>query len=82
MESTVGSRSALITPEMLLAGCGRPGFGRVALVRGAAGVPEIVTQSFVPLTGTSSRQLAAHCHQVARHADELQNAIFGGDDPA
>jgi len=79
MEAEVGPTSALITPEILLAGAARPGYGRVALVAGETGVPQIVTQSFVPLTGTSNQQLAAHCYQVALGADALEFRIFGTD---
>jgi len=46
MEAEVGPTSALITPETLLAGSARPGYGRIALVAGETGVPLIVTQSF------------------------------------
>lgn len=80
MESAVGPTSALITPGQLLARASRAGYGRVALVARGTGVPEIATQSFVPLTGTSTQQLAAHCYQVALHADGLQDALFGGDE--
>ena len=80
MEADVGPTSALITPETLLSAAGRPGYGRVALVAGPTGVPQIVTQSFIALAGTSSQQLAAHCYQVALHADKLEYTIFGGDD--
>jgi len=79
MEAEVGPTSALITPEVLLAGSARPGYGRVALVGGETGVAQIVTQSFAPLAGTSNQQLAAHCYQVARSADALEFAIFGTD---
>ncbi|KUL25505.1 caspase family protein [Actinoplanes awajinensis] len=79
MEARVGPTSALVTPERLLAGSARPGYGRIALVAGETGVPEIVTQSFTPLAGTSSQQLAAHCYQVALHADALEFEIFGTD---
>lgn len=79
MEAEVGPTSALITPETLLAGSARPGYGRVALVAGKTGVPQIVTQSFTPLTGTSRQQLAAHCYQVALAADALEFSIFGAD---
>ena len=50
------------------------------MVAGPTGVPQIVTQSFIALAGTSSQQLAAHCYQVALHADKLEYTIFGGDD--
>ncbi|TCB95420.1 hypothetical protein E0H26_19695 [Micromonospora zingiberis] len=79
MESEVGPTSALITPEQLLSGSARPGYGRVALVPGETGVPLIVTQSFTPLAGASAQQLAAHCYQVAQQADALEFAIFGDD---
>lgn len=80
MEAEVGPTSALITPERLLAGFARPGYGRVALVAGDTGVPRIVTQSFTPLPGTSNQQLAAHCYQVALRADALEFDIFGTDE--
>ncbi|MFD9739203.1 hypothetical protein [Umezawaea sp. NPDC059074] len=80
MEAEVGPTSALITPETLLAGSARPGYGRVALVAGKTGVPQIVTQSFTPLTGASSRHLAAHCYQVALAADALEFSVFGADE--
>ncbi|MDR7275325.1 hypothetical protein [Catenuloplanes atrovinosus] len=80
MEAEVGPTSPLITPERLLAASGRPGYGRVALVAGPTGVPVVVTQSFTPLTGTSTQQLAAHCYRVALHADALEFRVFGTDD--
>jgi hypothetical protein len=80
VEAEVGPTSALITPETLLAGSARPGYGRVALVAGETGVAQIVTQSFTPLAGATRKQLAAHCYQVALAADTLENAIFGGDE--
>lgn len=80
MEAGIGPMSVLITPEQLLAGSGRPGYGRIALVSGDTGVPQIVAQSFTPLAGASSQQLAAHCYQVALRADILEDRIFGGDD--
>ncbi|MDP9793872.1 hypothetical protein J2S43_002384 [Catenuloplanes nepalensis] len=81
MEADVGPTSPLITPETLLAAAGRPGYGRVALVAGPTGVPQVVTQSFTPLIGTSAQQLAARCYQVALHADTLEHTIFGIDGP-
>lgn len=80
MEADVGPTSPLITPETLLSASGRPGYGRVALVSGRTGVPQIVTQSFNPLAGTSAQQLAARCYQVALHADALELAVFGIDE--
>ncbi|MFC3499494.1 hypothetical protein ACFOOK_00565 [Micromonospora krabiensis] len=79
MEAEVGPTSVLVTPETLLTGLAQPGYGRVALVTGGTGVPQIVTQSFTPLAGASNQQLAAHCHQVALRADALEFAIFGAD---
>ncbi|MFI5843284.1 hypothetical protein ACIA8K_26590 [Catenuloplanes sp. NPDC051500] len=79
MEADVGPTSPLITPETLLRAAGHPGYGRVALVTGPTGVPQIVTQSFTPLAGTSTQQLAARCYQVAQQADALEFAIFGID---
>ncbi|XVU22784.1 hypothetical protein ACQPZJ_36760 [Actinoplanes sp. CA-054009] len=79
-EAPVGPMSTLVTPERLLAGSSTSSFGRTALVDAGTGVPQIVTQSFAPLTGTPSRLLAAHCHQVAAQADALENALFGGDE--
>ncbi|GAB7045768.1 hypothetical protein [Catenuloplanes indicus] len=46
---------------------------------GPTGVPRVGTQSFTPLTGTSSQQLAARCYQVALHADTLEYTISGID---
>ncbi|WP_033337885.1 caspase family protein [Catenuloplanes japonicus] len=80
MEADVGPTSPLITPEKLLAASGHPGYGRVALVTGPTGVPQIVTQSFTPLAGTSTQQLAARCYQVALHADTLEYTVFGIDE--
>ena len=80
MEAGIGPMSVLITPDQLLAGSARPGYGRIALISGSTGVPQIVAQSFTPLAGASSQQLAAHCYQVALSADTLQDRIFGGDD--
>ncbi|MEV6344395.1 hypothetical protein [Actinoplanes sp. NPDC051851] len=79
VEAEVGPTSPLITPERLLTRTAFPGYGRIALVTGDTDVPKIVTQSFTPLAGTSSQQLAAHCFQVALHADTLERAIFGTD---
>jgi len=79
LEARVGPTSALITPDQLLAGSSAPGYGRVALVAGDTGVPEIVTQSFLPLAGATAQQLAAHCYQVAKQADALEFSIFGID---
>ncbi|GAB7036684.1 MULTISPECIES: caspase family protein [Catenuloplanes] len=79
MEADVGPVSPLVTPETLLGTAGGPGYGRVALVAGRTGVPQVVTQSFTPLIGTSGQQLAARCYQVARHADALEYTIFGID---
>jgi len=80
MEAEVGEISALVTAEVLLAGSGAPGFGRVVLVQGATEMPRIVTQSFVPFAEVTDRELAAHCYQVALQADDLENAVFGSDD--
>ncbi|MGW0432034.1 hypothetical protein ACWDV4_05755 [Micromonospora sp. NPDC003197] len=80
MEAGIGPMSVLITPEQLLAASARPGYSRIALVAGSTGVPQIVAQSFTPLAGASSQQLAAHCYQVALSADTLEYRIFGGDD--
>ncbi|WP_433532895.1 hypothetical protein ACQPYA_13340 [Micromonospora sp. CA-263727] len=79
MEAVVGPMSMLITPEQLLAGPTGPGYGRISLVSGDTGVPQIVAQSFTPLAGTSNQQLAAHCYQVALRADTLEHRIFGVD---
>jgi hypothetical protein len=77
IEGDVGEISELITPEMLLSGLGRPGFGRVALVRSEQEMPRIVTQAFLPLEGTSDKQLAAQIYQVAARADALSYTVFG-----
>ena len=76
-EADVGEATEVVTPQILLAGAGRPGFGRVALVTGATELPRIVTQSFVALADATDRQLAAHIFQVAVQADALEYAIFG-----
>jgi hypothetical protein len=80
VEAEVGSMSALVTPEGLLAGSARPGYGRVALVEGKTGVATIAIQSFVALDGSSDQQLAAHCFQVAAAADALEFTLYGTDD--
>jgi hypothetical protein len=80
VEAEVGSMSALVTTEALLAGSSRPGYGRVALVAGKTGVPTIVNQSFVALDGASDQQLAAHCFQVAAAADALEFGLYGTND--
>jgi hypothetical protein len=80
VEAEVGSMSALVTAEGLLAATSRPGYGRVALVAGKTGVPTIVSQSFVALEGSSDQQLAAHCYQVAAGADALEFGLYGTND--
>jgi hypothetical protein len=77
VEADIGEITELVTPATLLAGAGRPGFGRVALVTGETEQPRMVTQSFVSFAGATDRQLVAHIYQVAAHADALENAIFG-----
>jgi hypothetical protein len=77
VEADVGEATEVVTPQLLLAGAGRPGFGRLALVTGASEMPRIVTQSFVSFTTATDRQLAAHVYQVAARADALEYAIFG-----
>ena len=77
IEGDVGEISELITPEMLLSGAGRPGFGRVALVRGEQEMPRIVTQAFLPLEGATDKRLAAQIYQVAAQADALAYTVFG-----
>jgi hypothetical protein len=79
VEADVGETSAVVTPELLLAGSAAPGFGRVALVRSALDTPLIVAQSFLPLARATDQELAAHVFAVAARADALENAIFGGD---
>jgi hypothetical protein len=77
VEARVGEISALVTPEMLMAGVASPGFGRVALVASETDMPRMITQSFVSYANATDQQLAAHLYQVAAQADALENAIFG-----
>ena len=77
VEAGVGEISALVTPEMLVAGVANPGFGRVALVASETDMPRMITQSFVSYANATDQQLAAHFYQVAARADVLENAIFG-----
>jgi hypothetical protein len=79
MEADVGETSALITPETLLAGEGRPSFARIALVAGETEMPRIVAQSFLSVESATDRQLTAHLYAVAAKADALEHAIFGQD---
>ncbi|GAA0389347.1 hypothetical protein GCM10009541_35530 [Micromonospora gifhornensis] len=79
MEAEVGPLSMLTTPEQLLAGSARPGYGRIALISADTGVPQVVAQSFTPLAGASNQQLAAHCYHLAVSADTLEHRIFGSD---
>jgi hypothetical protein len=80
VEAGVGEISAVVTPEMLLAGVASPGFGRIALVSGETEMPRMIAQSFVSFTNATDQQLAAHLYQVAARADALEQAIFGHDE--
>lgn len=80
MEAEVGEITALVTPELLLAGAARPGYGRVALVSSDTDMPRIITQSFVAFAGLTDQDLAAHLYQVAAKADALENTLFGMDE--
>ena len=79
VEAKVGEMSALVTPTMLLAGVGRAGYGRVALVKSETDMPRIVAQAFVPLARATDQDLAAQIFQTASKADALEKSIFGGD---
>ena len=79
VEASVGEMTALVTPSMLLAGVGRAGYGRVALVKSDTDMPRIVSQAFVPLARATDQDLAAQIYQTAAKADALEHAIFGGD---
>lgn len=79
VEANVGEMTALVTPVMLLAGVGRAGYGRVALVKSDTDMPRIVTQAFMPLARATDQDIAAHIYQAAARADALEHAIFGGD---
>lgn len=78
-EADVGELSNLITAEMLLAGVGRVGWARIALVKSDTDMPRVVTQSFASWNNTTDQQLAAHVYQVAEKADSLERTIFGVD---
>ena len=77
VEAGVGEISALVSPEMLVAGVANPGFGRVALVASETDMPRMIAQSFVSYANATDQQLAAHLYQVAARADALENTIFG-----
>lgn len=79
VEANVGEMTALVTPTMLLAGVGRAGYGRVALVKSETDMPRIVTQAFLPLARATDQDIAAQIYQAASKADALEHAIFGGD---
>lgn len=79
VEANVGEISALSTPQSLLAGIGRPGFGRIALVKSETDMPRIVAQSFVSFARSTDQHLAAHLFQVALKADAIEKELFGGD---
>jgi len=79
VEANVGEMTALVTPAMLLAGIGRAGYARIALVKSDSDMPRIVAQAFVPLARATDQDLAAQIYQTAAKADALENAIFGGD---
>lgn len=79
VEAPVGEISALATPQSLLAGLARPGFGRIALVKSETDMPKIVTQSFVSYARSTDQHLAAHLFQCAVKADAIEKDLFGGD---
>ncbi len=79
VEANVGEISALSTPQSLLAGIARPGFGRIALVKSETDMPRIVAQSFVSFGKSTDQHLAAHLFQVAAKADAIEKELFGGD---
>jgi len=79
VEATVGEISALVTPQSLLAGLARPGFGRIALVKSETEMPKIVTQSFVSYGRSTDQHLAAHLYQCAVKADSIEKELFGTD---
>ena len=79
VEAKVGEMTALVTPTMLLAGIGRAGYGRIALVKSDTDMPRIVAQAFVPFARATDQDLAAQIYQAASKADALEHVIFGGD---
>lgn len=79
VEAIVGEISALVTPQSLLKGLARPGFGRLALVKSETDMPRIVTQSFVSYARSTDQHLAAHLFQCAVKADAIEKELFGID---